>query len=124
MRAGSVPNPVAFMPGLSGPPTLGLKWDPVIDHTAFAPGAIADFMILSGAAADVPLGTIATGHLLCDLTGAVVQTNGSPGSAFTLPIPNDPALLGQSLCAQGGSVDTGVPDLHFANALDVTIGDL
>ncbi|MEM7201976.1 MAG: hypothetical protein AAF628_17040 [Planctomycetota bacterium] len=124
VRAGSLPNPVAFLPGASGPPVLGATWDPVLDHTTFVPGALADFMILSGAAVDQPLGGIATGHLLCDLTGAVVQTNGSPGTLFTLPIPVDPALLGQSLCVQGGSVDTGVPDLHFANALDVTLGDL
>ncbi|MEM7205609.1 MAG: hypothetical protein AAF628_35465 [Planctomycetota bacterium] len=123
VRAGGLPNPVAFLPGVSGPPVLGMTWDPVIDHTTFVPGAFADFMILSGAAVDLPLAGIATGHLLCDLTGAVVQTNGSPGTAFTLPIPVNPALLGQTLCAQGGSVDTGVPDLHFANALDVTIGE-
>lgn len=120
-RLGSVPNPDALKPGVTGAPVLGGVWDPVIDHTTFEPGAIGDFLIVSVLPIDAPLGA-PTGTLLCNLPFVATLTNLVPGTPFALPMPTDCGLAGVTLCAQGGSVR---PDLALvlANALDFTLGN-
>ena len=103
-------------------PVIGQTWDPIIDHSTFVPGATMDFMLLSGRPADSALSGIATGNLLCSLPAFRVLQS-APGTAFSVPIPNTASLVGVNVCTQGLSVDGGMPAVHFANALDIVIGD-
>lgn len=120
-RLGSVPNPNALKPGVTGAPVLGGVWDPVIDHTTFEPAAIGDFLLIAVQPLDLPLGA-PTGTLLCNLPFVVTLTNLSPGTPFVLPMPTDCDLAGITLCAQGGSVRADLT-LVLANALDFTLGN-
>lgn len=119
VRLGSPPNPAAFLPGVTSGPVLGATWDPMVDHTAFLPGAVLDFIAVTTLPANVflpPWGT-----LLCDLTtGAPLLFLATPGSPFALPIPNHCGLLGASLCSQAAS-STGL-SVQLTNALDLTLG--
>lgn len=121
VRLGTPPNPNVFLPGQTSGPVLGATWDPVIDHTTFVVNAISDFVIVTDGADNLDLG--ATGTLLCDLfTAPALHTGGAaPGDAFSIGVPDNCALVGVSLCAQGGSIDM-VFAAHLTNALDVVIG--
>lgn len=120
-RAGVPPNPLAFLPGVTSGPVVGATWDPVVDHTGFAKDAISDFVLVTGAPANLPLGP--EGTLLCDVAAPpfLLATSAVPGAPFALAVPDDCSLVGFPLCAQAGSV---APDLsaHLANALDIVIG--
>jgi len=118
VRLGSPPNPQALVPGLSGAPVLGGTWDPVVDHTAFLPTAIADFLLVSTAPANVPSNQ---GTILCGFGPGSVIVLGDPGVPFQVALPDDCELAGLSLCAQAGSF---LPSLLFflTNALDATVG--
>ena len=115
-RLGTPPNPQAFLPGITSPPLIGSTWDPVIDHTTFAPSAQVDFAGLSTSAANVPL---AFGTLLCGPPIFAVQMIPA-GSPFAFAIPVDCTLPGQTLCCAAGSI-TGA-QIELTNALDITIG--
>ena len=123
-RVGSLPNPDAFLPGVTSGPVLGRVWDPVIDHTTFFPQGDVDFMIVTLAPTDVAFPGIVVGHLLCDPTAWEVTRIVLPGTPFFFPIPDIQAFVGFPLFVQGGSA--GGPDLemHFTNALDIVIGEV
>ncbi len=119
IRAGTPPNPVALMPGLTSGPVLGSVWDPVIEHTTFVPGALIDVLALMQNPLQIyvpPLGT-----LLCDPSAILVSKTVAPGAPFAVPIPFKCAFLGLAVCTQGASVD-GLGALHLTNALDATFG--
>ena len=119
VRSGVPANPQALMPGLTSGPVAGKQWDPFIDHTTFMPGAVADFLSLSLAPANIVLAPLGT--LLCDFSVApLLIVSGAAGAPLAVSIPLDAALFGVSLCAQGAAFD-GV-DIKLTNALDITIG--
>ncbi len=118
VRLGTPPNPNAYLPGTQGP-IIGTVWDPRIDHTTFLPAAVFDFAAFSGTATNVPL---PIGVLLCALPVFGVQAVGA-SSRFAFPIPADCALLGTSLCSQGGSI-TAIGVIELTNALDVVVGSV
>ncbi len=117
VRLGAPPNPPGFLPGVTSGPVIGATWDPVIDHTILQPGAILDFVGVSGTVTNIPspLGTI-----LCGTAPGIVLTSGA-GVPFAAAIPADCGLIGAALCTQGGSVDA-IGAIALANALDLTIG--
>ncbi|MEM7307638.1 MAG: hypothetical protein AAF682_13250 [Planctomycetota bacterium] len=117
VRVGTPANPAALLPGQTSGPVLGATWDPVIDHGAFAPGAVLDFLAIGPASSNLPS---PVGTILCGLAPPLVVTS-APGLAFALPLPDDCVNVGTALCAQGGSVDAGGA-LALTNALDVTLG--
>lgn len=119
VRLGTPPNPNAFLPGITTPPILGTTWDPVIDHTTFAPLAALDLVGITLSPANLPLPPLGT--LLCDLSQPPYLFTTTPGTPFSIPIPNSPNLPGVSLCAQGASTDASTAQL--ANALDIVLGD-
>ena len=117
LRPGSPPNPSAFLPGLSGGPVIGGTWDPIVDHSAFVPGALVDFVGLATTSTNLasPFGT-----LLVGFDPPFVLTT-VPGTPFAVPIPDDCALVGQSAFTQGGSLDPLLAPV-LANAIDVVVG--
>ena len=120
VRIGTPPNPAALLPGVTSGPVTGAVWDPLVDHGAFLPGALGDFLLLSPSAAELDLGF--SGTLLCGAPFlGVVPFNPTPGQPFAIPIPDDCSLIGVGLCAQALSSADGVAFL-FTNALDITVG--
>ncbi|MEM7307683.1 MAG: DNRLRE domain-containing protein [Planctomycetota bacterium] len=117
VRLGAPANPDAFRPGLTSGPVVGAVWDPYLDHAAFQPAAVLDFVGFGALATDVPS---PFGTLLCGASPTVVLT-APAGAAFAVPIENSCYLVGVSLCAQGGSVDA-LGNIALANALDLTLG--
>lgn len=118
-RLGTPPNADALLPGVTTGPILGSVWDPVIDHAAFLPGAVLDFVLVSDTPSNIP--TPPFGTLLCTLPTVVDVVSSPAGDPFVLPVPENCNLIGLSLCVQGLSVDAGGNAL-FTNALDITIG--
>jgi hypothetical protein len=117
-RLGNPPNPAAFLPGRTSAPVVGGVWDPRLDHTSFAPGATADFVLVDlRPPINVPSGR---GTLLCNVPPPAQRFFGPPGADFSLAIPNDCSLLGLAVCTQGGSIVSGT--FQLANALDLVIG--
>jgi endonuclease/exonuclease/phosphatase family metal-dependent hydrolase len=115
VRNGTPPNPAALLPGVTSPPVVGAFWDPVVDHSTFMPGAIADYLGFSTAPLDIPT---EFGTLLC---GPALFTIGVlAGQPFSIKIPLDCSFVGVSLCTQVASWDG--PNLLLTNALDITIG--
>lgn len=121
VRAGSPPNPLAFLPNLTSPPAIGGTWDPVIDHTGFAPGAVLDAMLFSPVATNTTFAPL-NGTLLCDVTqpGFFVLL-APPGSPLSLRLPDRCALVGYPACAQGASLTANL-GAFLTNALDIVIG--
>ncbi len=115
-RAGTPPNPSAFLAGATSGPILDRTWDPSVDHRAFFPNALLDLLVLSGASANVPS---PFGTLLCDLSAHLLITK-PPIAPFLVPIPNNCALSGRRLCAQAGSADAAI--VRLTNALDIQLG--
>ncbi|MEM7309118.1 MAG: hypothetical protein AAF682_20710 [Planctomycetota bacterium] len=118
VRQGSPPNPNALLPGQTFGPLIGTTWDPIIDHTSFAPNALLDVLTISLTPANVPTGI---GTLLIVLAGPTVTLTALPGTAFASPTPDDPTYLGLALSAQGISLSAG-GGLELTNALDIVIG--
>ncbi len=120
VRVGAPPNPSALLPGQTTGPLIGRTWDPLIDHTSFAPAAVLDFMGVDlGPPINVPLGI---GTLLCTPPPSGQIFFALPGSAFAVPVPSDCGLLGLDACAQGGSLGPAL-QVELANALDLVIGN-
>jgi hypothetical protein len=119
IRAGTPPNPVALMPGLTSGPVLGAIWDPVIEHTTFVPAALADLLVVTLHPLEIFLPPFGT--LLCDPSVILFSITGAPGTPFAVPVPANCGLLGLPVCAQGASVDP-LGALHLTNAIDATLG--
>lgn len=113
-RFGNPANPLALSPSTLGP-RIGTTWDPVIDHTDFAPTASLDLLGVSATLFNIvwPDGTI-----LIDPVGSAFSVQ-FPGVNFAIPIPADPTLVGVTVYAQGASIDGLF--LPLTNALEVTI---
>ncbi|MDG1500477.1 MAG: hypothetical protein P8N31_06420 [Planctomycetota bacterium] len=91
----------------------GEFWRPVVTNTT---SGVTDFILISALSGiDAPLGF---GSLLCQFAGSAQFTTAS-GTAFALPIPANPALVGLPICTQGASVGAVI---EMTNALDCTIG--
>lgn len=118
-RLGTPPNPDVFLPGQTSGPLIGATWDPVVDHTAFAPNATTDFVLISTVALELDLGQ--PGTLLCSLTPPWTVELSGPGVPFDLLVPDVCALVGAELCTQAGSIESNGA-WHLTNALDLTIG--
>ncbi|MEM7307038.1 MAG: hypothetical protein AAF682_10235 [Planctomycetota bacterium] len=118
-RAGSPPNPIAFLPGQTTRPILGGVWDPVIDHTSFVPSATTDLMGIT--ANPLNLAIPPFGTLLCDPSLVVAIEVVPAGQPFAIPVPSECSFIGASVCTQGASVDP-LSSILFTNALDITIG--
>ena len=117
VRLGIPANPMAFMPGISGPPIVGCTWEPVV--TPFLPGAVLDFAFVSVAApinASTGLGTF-----LCNIPPPAQIFVVPASTPFSILIPNDCGLAGRSVCSQAGSFAPG-PSIQLANALDLVVG--
>lgn len=114
-RLGSPANPMAFFPP-GRRPRIGDTWAPSLSHLTFAPTAVTDFVIVSGAAANL---VGAGGTLLCNPPHTTYS--GIPGVPLPIPIPFDTSMIGRSFCSQGGSILPGGA-VVYANALDVVIG--
>ncbi len=118
-------NPDALRPGATSGPVIGQTWDPFLDHSVFVPNAIWDFLLISPPFTNGYLiGPLANGSVLVDLGAHVAVINYYPELPFALPLPNDMALVGGQYTVQGVSIDDSTPPLHFANVLDITIGEV
>ena len=118
VRLGSPPNPDAFRPGLTRPPTAGMVWDPMVDHTTFMPSAVTDMIGISLNTANIYIAPYGT--LLCQRPFLRTFTNGSAGTPFNLSIPANTG--GLSFSAQAASVDAS-GQLRVTNALDCVISN-
>ncbi len=116
VRLGTPANPSAFIPA-SQPPTIGQTWQPIIDHTTFMPNATLDFVMVGWGEVDVSM--MPYGTLLLSATALTLTT--TPGQAFSVPIGNQPAMVGLSLSAQAASLDAS-PQIQLTNAIDFVIG--
>lgn len=121
MRLGHPPNPPSFQPGTSTGPVVGKVWDPIL-----IPAPLVNFTViminpLPGAAINVPS---QYGTILCAFPPIQsLFVFGFAYQIYSIPIPNDPALVGLDFCAQGLAEKTfGAPKLEFYNALDCKIG--
>ena len=96
---------------------MGATWDPVIDHTSFAPTAKMDLLNLSFSAKNrlTPIGTILCGEVFHTI---VLE----PGESAQIRIPIEASLLGISICAQARSFDS-TTDPQLTNAIDAIIGN-
>jgi hypothetical protein len=121
VRTGSPPNPPAFLPGVTSGPLIGGVWDPVIDHTSFQPSAVLDFVGISLTPTNIPLAPYGT--LLCLPPAIAPFLTSSPGVPFTIPVPDNCAFAGLTLCTQGLSADA-LGNVELANALDITLGNV
>ncbi|MEM7307783.1 MAG: FG-GAP repeat protein [Planctomycetota bacterium] len=117
-RLGEPPNPHAFLPGQTSGPRIGSTWDPVIDHTEFVRDSTLDFAGVSLQPLNLPS---AYGTLLCDPSAPLWTYSGAPAAPLQIKIPDECALAGTPVCAQGGSMDAR-GDFFLANALDAVLG--
>jgi len=117
VRLGTPPNPFALLPGLSGPPIIGIVWDPVVDHTTFVPNAILDVFAVSAIPANIP--TPPSGTTLCSTP--FLYFFKSPGAPLDFQMPYDCALVGVRLCVSAASFDPA-SNYFLTNALDISIG--
>jgi hypothetical protein len=118
-RLGAPPNPPAFLPGQTSGPVIGCVWDPLVDHAAFMPSALLDYLFLAAAPANAPLPPHGTALVLPPLlvgTPALAVA----GTAFAVLVPNSCSLIGYTLSAQ--AMSTNGLTFFLTNALDVTIG--
>jgi len=118
IRAGTPPNPLAFLPDPAGGPILGGTWSPFFDHTSFLPGSLLDLILVSPSPVNIVLPGYGT--LLCTLTASPIIVSVATPGTFAIPVPFSCGAMGITLCTQGGSTD-GV-SFALANALDVTLG--
>ncbi|MHC4377684.1 MAG: hypothetical protein ACYS26_13870 [Planctomycetota bacterium] len=118
VRLGVPANPNVFMPGLTNGPVIGATWDPWVDHSSFAPNAFIDLLIASPTPVNIPL---ESGTLLCSDSGTLFFVAIAPNN-FSVPIPNNPSIVGASFCTQAASVTLG-GDVQLTNALDLVLGN-
>jgi hypothetical protein len=118
IRAGTPPNPLAFLPDPAGGPILGGTWSPFFDHTSFLPGSLLDLILVSPSPVNIVLPGYGT--LLCTLPASPIIVSVATPGTFAIPVPFSCGAMGITLCTQGGSTD-GV-SFALANALDVTLG--
>ena len=119
VRLGDPPNPAALLPDPNGGPQLATTWRPVVDHGSFAPGALADWLLVTAGSANVPA---AYGTWLVDLASPtlIIPTQG-PGAPFAVAVPLDCALVGAAVHAQAVAFMAG-GSIELTNALDVIVG--
>ncbi|MEM7310546.1 MAG: hypothetical protein AAF682_27975 [Planctomycetota bacterium] len=125
----STPNLAQLLPGVTSGPVIGAVWDPVI---VSSPGttSLVDVLITALTPADVPLLPGPNGTLLCNILPGIADTNfstpiGGVQQPFAIPFPDEPSIIGITLCTQGGYADGTTPGMiHLTNALDITIGAL
>jgi len=109
-RFATVPNLAVLTAGNA--PMIGSTYDPMVTGTG-----TADFLFVSFfAGIELPL---SFGTLLCDISSPTMTFINAPGTAYSLPIPMDPTLIGLPLCLQGASVGASI---ELTNALDIVIG--
>ncbi len=118
VRVGSPPNPAAFLPGVTSGPVIGETWDPVVDHTVFAPQAQLDFVGVTPTATNLLIPGMGT--LLCDVSVSPLVFTQPAGQPFAIAIPYDCVFAGATLCSQAVSAGEGLVEL--TNALDLTVG--
>jgi hypothetical protein len=122
VRVGNPPNPNALLPGCTSRPIIGEVWDPVIDHTSFAPGAILDFVAVDTVAAlnySTPMGTL----LITPPPPQRIYTQLAGGQTFEIPVPDDCSFVGVQVYAQGGAYTPAPgPGIELTNALDLVLG--
>ena len=121
VRLGTPANPAALLPGQTSGPVLGATWDPRVDHTAFAPGASLDVLVID-ARGPINVPTRA-GTLLCRIPGARQIFAVASGNSFQVAIPNDCSLIGRRACAQAAAVG-GAGGVELTNALDLVVGSM
>ena len=112
------PTRYAFKTSVTTRPVLGGTWDPIVDHSEFAPASLIDVAVFGTSVIDVTvpdLGTILCNDLLADVLTAL------PGTPFALAIPDTITLLGAELCVQALSLDAD--GMHLANAIDIRVGE-
>lgn len=117
VRLGTPPNPAALLPSSTGPPVIGMVWDPTVDHTTFVPDAVLDVYFFYLFADNIPFPPIGT--ILCD--GAVFNQLRTPPDSLALPLPYDCTLSNVRLCVQAFSVEPS-GNIFATNALDIGIG--
>lgn len=115
VRLGTPANPQAL--NALGAPVIGSDWQVQIDHSTFVPGALADVVLVSPNAVNLPS---PNGTLLVDSNQLLYLRAGAPGGVFTFPIPANCAFVGATLSVQGASFDGA--SFFGANALDVVVG--
>ncbi len=119
VRAGTPPNPLVLMPSTTGPPALGVVWDPWVDHTTFVPNAIADIYLFTALPANVPAPP--AGTLLCQPPAFLNQIR-TPPDSLHLYVPPLCILVDVRFCLQVVTVDPTITG-YYTNALDVVIGN-
>ena len=124
VRAGTPPNPLGLVAGLTGPPAIGKTWVPATD-VDFVPQSARDFLAIATAPAELP--TVAGTLLLAPDRIIAVLTE--PGAAvwpndvlFAVPVPADCALVGATFHAQAMALENWSFDLILSNALDLVVG--
>ncbi len=119
VRHGSPANPHALLRSRTNMPTLGMTWDPVVDHSTFVVNPSLDLLAISALPTNSPFPPFGT--LLCRAPILDSVPSASPGSPFQIRIPNNPSLSGVTLSTQAISVATS-GQILLTNAIDVTIG--
>jgi aryl-phospho-beta-D-glucosidase BglC (GH1 family) len=116
VRLGSPPNPNALLPGATAP-RIGAVWDPAVDHSAFFPSAIMDFLVVSTTQVNAPS---PFGTLLIDPSVTVFSELFTTPGTFAVPLPYDNAIVGLQLSVQAASLGFGV--IELTNAIDLVVG--
>lgn len=110
-RNGSGVNPAAYQ--CSSPPRLGQLWTSAIATT---PATVWTGIVLGVPAAPMP--AFGGEALLVPFDSRLSSTG-----AFSVPIPNDPGLLGQLYSAQGVRIENASnPRIVLLNAQDLRLG--
>lgn len=124
-RLGTPPMPDAFWIPQS-PPVIGQTYQPFIDHEEFVEDAVLDFVFYGSNQINVAmpnLGTVLINNVFATETYVPTIAPGSfyPSAQVSLPLANDPNLLGFAASAQVLVLDANW-GLHLTNAIDFVIG--
>jgi hypothetical protein len=117
-RLGTPPNPLALSAFGGNGPVVGQYWWAQVDHQSFATWSIADLLVVSAAATEIPT---ANGTLLVDLAANPLFFPSAPGLPVLLPVPAKCTLVGAQVFAQAASFGLG-GEVALTNALDLVIG--
>jgi hypothetical protein len=109
-RFATTPNPATLLPGNS--PDIGTTWNPTMISTGATEALAVSF--LPGIEVLTSVGTF-----LCVPPDPALIFFTAPGTEFSIPIPNDPTLVGFPICTQGAGLGVS---LELSNALDITLG--